>query len=294
MWPWKVLAALALGLGLSAEARALDPRATTTNLDQVARRAWPRVQQTSAVRALLPSRTGYLWIGTADGLVRFDGQSMVGFDGQRLAGIVTGNIERLFEASDGTLWVASRDEGLSRIQGNEVASVGRAAGLPSALVRGFAESADGTVWTATFAGVVGFARGSLRPEPRSEGLADPRVDSILVDGSGALWAGTRGGLHRWDGEARRWRTDLGPRSAPVRVHALLAGPDGTLLVGTVGAGLWERRGSQWRSNKEIGESLGIAESTVKGHINHVFGKLGVTDRTKALVVAVKRGLIQID
>jgi two-component system, NarL family, response regulator len=48
------------------------------------------------------------------------------------------------------------------------------------------------------------------------------------------------------------------------------------------------------SNKEIGESLGIAESTVKGHVNHLFGKLGVTDRTKALVVAVKRGLIQID
>jgi two-component system NarL family response regulator len=48
------------------------------------------------------------------------------------------------------------------------------------------------------------------------------------------------------------------------------------------------------SNKEIGESLHIAESTVKGHVNHLFGKLGVTDRTKALVVAVKRGLIRID
>ena len=48
------------------------------------------------------------------------------------------------------------------------------------------------------------------------------------------------------------------------------------------------------SNKEIGESLGIAESTVKGHVNHLFGKLGVTDRTKALVIAVRRGLIRID
>jgi two-component system, NarL family, response regulator len=47
-------------------------------------------------------------------------------------------------------------------------------------------------------------------------------------------------------------------------------------------------------NREIGERLGIAESTVKGHVNHLFGKLGVSDRTKALVVAVKRGLIQID
>jgi two-component system, NarL family, response regulator len=52
--------------------------------------------------------------------------------------------------------------------------------------------------------------------------------------------------------------------------------------------------AQGMSNQEIGESLGIAESTVKGHVNHIFGKLGVTDRTKALVVAVKRGLIQID
>jgi DNA-binding NarL/FixJ family response regulator len=33
---------------------------------------------------------------------------------------------------------------------------------------------------------------------------------------------------------------------------------------------------------------------VKGHVNHVFAKLKVTDRTKALVVAIKRGLIQID
>jgi two-component system, NarL family, response regulator len=49
-----------------------------------------------------------------------------------------------------------------------------------------------------------------------------------------------------------------------------------------------------RNNKEIGAFLGIAESTVKGHLNHVFAKLGVTDRTKALVVAVKRGLIRID
>jgi two-component system NarL family response regulator len=48
------------------------------------------------------------------------------------------------------------------------------------------------------------------------------------------------------------------------------------------------------NNKEIAEELGIAESTVKGHLNHVFSKLGVTDRTKALVLAVRRGLIRID
>jgi DNA-binding NarL/FixJ family response regulator len=52
--------------------------------------------------------------------------------------------------------------------------------------------------------------------------------------------------------------------------------------------------AQGMNNKEIGASLQISESTVKGHVNHLLAKLKVTDRTKALVVAVKRGLIQID
>ena len=48
-----------------------------------------------------------------------------------------------------------------------------------------------------------------------------------------------------------------------------------------------------KSNGEISEMLHIAESTVKFHINNLFGKLGVTDRAKAVVVAVRRGLARI-
>jgi two-component system, NarL family, response regulator len=55
-----------------------------------------------------------------------------------------------------------------------------------------------------------------------------------------------------------------------------------------------RRIAEGLSNKEIGEHLGISESTVKTHVNHLLSKLGVTDRTKALVLALKRGLVHID
>jgi DNA-binding NarL/FixJ family response regulator len=48
------------------------------------------------------------------------------------------------------------------------------------------------------------------------------------------------------------------------------------------------------SNKEIADALGISEHTVKGHVKNVLGKLGVTDRTKALVEAVRRGLVHLD
>jgi len=48
------------------------------------------------------------------------------------------------------------------------------------------------------------------------------------------------------------------------------------------------------SNKEIGESLGLTESTVKTYVNSLLSKLGVTDRTNALIVALRRGLVQLD
>jgi len=48
------------------------------------------------------------------------------------------------------------------------------------------------------------------------------------------------------------------------------------------------------SNKEIGTELGVAEGTVKIHIANVFAKLGVSDRTKALLTAIKRGIVHVD
>jgi DNA-binding NarL/FixJ family response regulator len=45
------------------------------------------------------------------------------------------------------------------------------------------------------------------------------------------------------------------------------------------------------SNRAIGETLFISEATVKYHLHHIFQKLGVSDRTEAAVLAVKRGLI---
>jgi len=47
------------------------------------------------------------------------------------------------------------------------------------------------------------------------------------------------------------------------------------------------------SNKEIGAKLGVVEGTVKIHIASIFHKLGVSDRTHALIEAVRRGIVQI-
>jgi len=47
-------------------------------------------------------------------------------------------------------------------------------------------------------------------------------------------------------------------------------------------------------NKEIGRVLGRTEQTVKVHIKHVMAKLGASDRTEAVTLAMQRGVIHLD
>jgi two-component system, NarL family, response regulator LiaR len=49
-----------------------------------------------------------------------------------------------------------------------------------------------------------------------------------------------------------------------------------------------------RSNREIGEGLGIGEETVKTHVGHVLAKLQVENRAQAIVQALKRGLVTLE
>ena len=48
-----------------------------------------------------------------------------------------------------------------------------------------------------------------------------------------------------------------------------------------------------KSNKEIATALFISEATVKTHLIHIFGKLGVDDRTAAVTIALDRGVLRL-
>lgn len=54
-----------------------------------------------------------------------------------------------------------------------------------------------------------------------------------------------------------------------------------------------RRIAGGNRNKDIGELLFISEETVKVHIKHIMDKLGAKDRTQAIAIAVRRGIIQL-
>ncbi len=48
------------------------------------------------------------------------------------------------------------------------------------------------------------------------------------------------------------------------------------------------------ANKEIAFALDVSENTIKSHIQNIFGKIGVSDRTSAATTAIKRGLVRVD
>ncbi|MBD2449720.1 response regulator transcription factor [Nostoc sp. FACHB-152] len=51
--------------------------------------------------------------------------------------------------------------------------------------------------------------------------------------------------------------------------------------------------AQGMSNSDIATALTIGESTVKSHVNRILSKLGVSDRTQAVIIAVKRGIVSL-
>ena len=48
-----------------------------------------------------------------------------------------------------------------------------------------------------------------------------------------------------------------------------------------------------KANKEIAQAMSLSDETVKAHLKNIFAKLGVNDRTHAVTVAVRRGIIEL-
>jgi signal transduction histidine kinase/ligand-binding sensor domain-containing protein len=168
--------------------------------------------------AMLVDREGLLWVGSREGLLRYDGYQARVFlpDPGRPGQISDIDIRALYESGDGALWIATNTGGLNRRDPRS-----------GVFTQFHHDSADG---------------GSL---------SDESVYGIAEDAEGRLWVGTQRGLNRLDADGRRFERHF---HEPGRVdsvasdwaYALHRGPTGTLWVGTVGGGLGRWTGSAGR------------------------------------------------
>ncbi len=184
----------------------------------------------NTVHRVLASRGGYLWIGTQEGLVRFDGVRFKTFAQRDTPGLGNNQINALLEDQEGAIWVGTA-LGVSRMAGGAFEPVdlgGRAA------VTSLAADGEGGLWVATEArGVLHVPAPGSGPASPLAGLPDPRVQAMARQGE-TLWLGGYGGLQRLqDGRLDRIGTSF---PADVPVTRLLAARDGALWIGTA-AGL---------------------------------------------------------
>src|SRR5580700_11146864 len=90
---------------------ALDPQRALT---QYTRTIWTQVQglPQDTVRAIAQTPDGYLWVGTNEGLARFDGYDFVSFTKEE-GDLPTNTVGKLLVSSDGALWIGT-STGLAR------------------------------------------------------------------------------------------------------------------------------------------------------------------------------------
>jgi ligand-binding sensor domain-containing protein/signal transduction histidine kinase len=144
------------------------------------------------VQALLQTRDGYLWLGTAEGLVRFDGTQFTVFDTQNTPALHHNSVVSLLEQRNGVLWVGTSGGGVALYEkGRFVASYDNSNGLPNNYVRSLFEDRDGAIWiTAHGGGLVRYSNGQFASYTRKDGLPSDSLRTVYQGKDGTLWIGT--------------------------------------------------------------------------------------------------------
>ena len=214
-------------------AQALDP---TKALTQYVHEVWQQEEglPEDDVTAVIQTRNGYIWLGTEEGLVRFDGLHFTVFDQGNTPELTSAYIRTLLEAHDGGLWIGTDGGGVYQLKDGKFNSYPIQDGLAHDAVQSLYESADGSLWIGTGGHGLGRLKdGKFSRYTTKDGLADDFIWALMGTEDGSLWIGTNHGLNRLkEGEFTLYTVTEGlPNNV---VWSLGLGAAQSLWVGTGG------------------------------------------------------------
>lgn len=183
----------------------------------------------NVVQALVQTHDGYLWVGTREGLARFDG---IKFSAVNLPSTVANpSITTLYEGREGRLWIGTQDSGLLCRSDKTTLYFTEADGLSASTITTIMEDKRGVLWIGTTQGFF-HSRDkrtfSLMPEAKTDWIW-----SQCIDQKGQHWFVGTGGLKSWQDEKMttlNWMQGL-PRGA---VRSVFPSLQGGLWIGTSG------------------------------------------------------------
>lgn len=173
---------------------ALDPSKAIT---QYVHEVWTTANglPQNSVVAIAQTPDGYLWLGTENGLVRFDGVRFVTFDRRNTPAFRSSEIDALLVDHQGDLWIATLGGGLTLLRHGLFTDVTNQIGLSSGSVMALYQDENDDLWIGTDGG--GLSRlhsGRVKTYNQKDGLADNVVFSICGDRKNGIWIGTHSGL----------------------------------------------------------------------------------------------------
>ncbi|WP_164739762.1 ligand-binding sensor domain-containing diguanylate cyclase [Xanthomonas sp. BRIP62411] len=243
LWRWVLLACALFGVW---PAGAQPP--THTAYHTVTRWSMDDGLPHNLVHAVAQGADGLIWLGTWEGVARFNGRDFTVYDRQNTPGVELGGVFVVTRDSAGGMLFGTAFDGVYHYQDGHWQQLGDASArhlAVSALLR----CADGALW-------VGTPQTLYRIEPdgrvvdvgRQAGLPRARITALAADADGDLWVGTEVGLYRLPRDgivAEAWGKAHGMRAAPVR--RLASDRQGGLLVaGDDGVWWWSRGGGLQR------------------------------------------------
>jgi signal transduction histidine kinase/ligand-binding sensor domain-containing protein len=155
----------------------------------------------------------------------------------RASGLPSNQVDRILKGPDGYLWI-STGSGLVRFDGRRFStfSMSNTPAFATDDVGPLVGGPDGSLWIGTLGG--GLVRHRLGRFSRlavGATAGSAWVEALAMGGDGSLWIGTRGGLFRIHPGGTE--PSLVPAASSLEVSAVLAEPDGGVIVGTRGSGV---------------------------------------------------------
>ena len=239
------------------------------------------------VQAFAQTADGYLWVGTSEGLARFDGERFTVFARDTTPEMRENSVFCLRAGRDGTLWIGTEGGGLVELRGGRFRHYGREDGLTDGFVRALEEDRTGALWVATDNGLFRKRGQRLERVDGRPGMPVSAFHGVLEDRRGRLWAGAARLYAIINGEPREFALD--GTDSQNRVKSILETEDGSIWVGTVsglhrlrpGAERFERVAGVWGTIRTLC-AVGRGEIWA-GAIGQGIFKIRYTEKASATV-----------